>query len=158
MKPYRSMLFVPGHKASWADKGIASGADALILDLEDSVPADAKDEARKVVRDTIGRLCAQGVRADLWVRPNSMDSGLFGADVEQVIVPGLAGLFLPKVFTAREIVGIDAVVTHIEQRDGLIERCGFDEFETHAAPDSSAALTFAPNFLLSSSLFARNTG
>jgi citrate lyase subunit beta / citryl-CoA lyase len=119
MKPYRSMLFVPGHKASWADKGIASGADALILDLEDSVPADAKDEARKVVRDTIGRLRAQGVRADLWVRPNSMDSGLFGADVEQVIVPGLAGLFLPKVFTGREIVGIDAVVTHIEQRDGL---------------------------------------
>jgi citrate lyase subunit beta/citryl-CoA lyase len=39
MKPYRSMLFVPGHKPSWADKALASGADALILDLEDSVPA-----------------------------------------------------------------------------------------------------------------------
>jgi citrate lyase subunit beta/citryl-CoA lyase len=119
MKPYRSMLFVPGHKASWADKGVASGADALILDLEDSVPADAKDEARKVVRDTIGRLTAQGVRADIWVRPNSMDSGLFGADAEQVIVPGLAGLFLPKVFSAREVTGIDAVVSHIEQREDL---------------------------------------
>ncbi|MFF2316900.1 aldolase/citrate lyase family protein, partial [Arthrobacter sp. NPDC058097] len=70
MKPYRSMLFVPGHKASWADKGLASGADALILDLEDSVPAAEKDVARTVVAGTIDRLHAEGVRADLWVRPN----------------------------------------------------------------------------------------
>ncbi|HEX4258483.1 MAG TPA: CoA ester lyase [Streptosporangiaceae bacterium] len=119
MKPYRSMLFVPGHKASWADKAIAAGADAVILDLEDSVPAGTKDEARKIVRETIGRLRDEGVRADVWVRPNSMDSGLFGADAEQVIIPGLAGLFLPKVFTAREIVAIDAVVSHIEQREAI---------------------------------------
>ena len=119
MKPYRSMLFVPGHKSSWADKGLASGADALILDLEDSVPAANKEEARATVRATITRLREQGVRADLWVRPNSVDSGLFGADVEGVMVDGLAGLFLPKVFSAREIVGIDAVVSHIEKRENL---------------------------------------
>lgn len=119
MKPYRSMLFVPGHKSSWAEKAVAAGADALILDLEDSVPAGDKDTARTTVRETIGRLAAQDVRADVWVRPNSFDSGLFGADVEAVLGAGLAGLFLPKVFTAEEIVRIDAVVSHIEQRDGL---------------------------------------
>lgn len=119
MNPYRSMLFVPGHKPGWADKAVASGADALILDLEDSVPGEAKEEARKIVRDTVGRLRDQGTRTAVWVRPNSMDSGLFGADVEQVLVPGLTGLFLPKVFTAREIVGIDAVITHIERREAL---------------------------------------
>ena len=118
MNPYRSMLFVPGHKSSWAEKAVAAGTDALILDLEDSVPAADKAEARKTVRETIGRLSSQGVRADVWVRPNSFDSGLFGADVEEVLVPGLAGLFLPKVFTAEEIVRIDAVVSHIEQREG----------------------------------------
>ena len=112
------MLFVPGHKSSWAEKAVAAGADALILDLEDSVPAADKAEARKTVRETIGRLSSQGVRADVWVRPNSFDSGLFGADVEEVLVPGLAGLFLPKVFTAEEIVRIDAVVSHVEQREG----------------------------------------
>jgi len=119
VKPYRSMLFVPGHKADWADKAIASGADAIILDLEDSVPAGEKGQARKTVRDTIDRLDAANVRAGVWVRPNSADSGLMGADLECVMTRGLDGLFLPKVFTAREVVGIDAVVSHIEKREGL---------------------------------------
>ncbi|MFC8014410.1 HpcH/HpaI aldolase/citrate lyase family protein [Streptomyces cinereoruber] len=119
MNPYRSMLFVPGHKPTWAEKAVATGVDAIILDLEDSVPATDKADARKTVRETIGRLRAQGVRADVWVRPNSVDSGLFGADVEEVLVEGLTGLFLPKVFTAQEIVSIDAVVSHIEAREGL---------------------------------------
>lgn len=119
MKPYRSMLFVPGHKSTWAEKAVASGADALILDLEDSVPVTEKADARKIVRETIGRLRDAGTRADVWVRPNSYDTGLFGADVEDVVIPGLAGLFLPKVFTAEEIVRIDAVVSHVEQREGM---------------------------------------
>ncbi|MYV97784.1 CoA ester lyase [Streptomyces sp. SID3343] len=119
MKPYRSMLFVPGHKPTWAAKAIAAGTDAVILDLEDSVPAADKADARKTVRETIERLRAEGVRADIWVRPNSVDSGLFGADVEEVVTAGLAGLFLPKVFTAQEIVRIDAIVSHIEAREGL---------------------------------------
>jgi citrate lyase subunit beta/citryl-CoA lyase len=46
-------------------------------------------------------------------------SGLLGADLEAVVRPGLAGLFLPKVFTALDIVRIDAVVSHLEQRNGL---------------------------------------
>lgn len=119
MKPYRSMLFVPGHKPSWADKAIAAGADAIILDLEDSVPAADKAVARAAVRQTIGRLHAQGPRAGVWVRPNSFDSGRFGADAEAVLVPGLAGLLLPKVYGAQEVVRIDAVVAHIEAREGL---------------------------------------
>lgn len=119
MKPYRSMLFVPGHKASWANKGIASGADALILDLEDSVPVADKEAARPIVAETIDRLHAEGVRADVWVRPNAEVTGLQGLDLEAVVRPGLTGLLLPKVFDADEIRRIDAVVTHIERRDGL---------------------------------------
>jgi citrate lyase subunit beta / citryl-CoA lyase len=117
VKPYRSMLFVPGHKESWADKAIASGTDAVILDLEDSVPDADKTTARTTVRETIARLHDE--RADVWVRPNSTDSGLFGADVEAVVTPGLTGLFLPKVSSAEELVRIDAVVGHIEAREGL---------------------------------------
>ena len=119
MKPYRSMLFVPGHKRSWADKAVAAGPDALILDLEDSVPVALKDEARQTVRDTIVRLRDDGVQADVWVRPNSMDSGLFGADLEQVVMAGVSGVLLPKVFSSTDIVRIDAVVSHLEQREGL---------------------------------------
>jgi citrate lyase subunit beta/citryl-CoA lyase len=145
MKPYRSMLFVPGQKAGWADKGIASGADALILDLEDSVPVVDKDEARRTVIATIDRLHVENVRADIWVRPNASISGLQGADLEAVIRPGLTGLFLPKVFSAEEIIRIDAVVTHIEQRQGL--KSGsvglIISFETAAAMANCEALATA---------------
>jgi len=116
MKPYRSMLFVPGQKPSWVDKGVAAGADALILDLEDSVPSGMKDEARAAVTAVIAD---KGAETALWVRPNPLVSGLLGADLEAVVRPGLAGLFLPKVFTALDIVRIDAVVSHLEQRNGL---------------------------------------
>lgn len=119
MKPYRSMLFVPGHKPTWAEKGVATGVDALILDLEDSVPPQDKEAARGMVRETITRLREAGSRPDLWVRPNSSDTGLQGADFEAVMVPGLTGFFLPKVVDAREMVSIDAVVSHIEQREGM---------------------------------------
>src|SRR5215217_5942163 len=101
MKPYRSMLFVPGHKPDWVDKGIASGADALILDLEDSVPAGMKDDARQAVAHAL-RAPRSG-RSDLWVRPNPLISGLLGRDLEAIVGPGLAGLFLPKVFTALDV-------------------------------------------------------
>lgn len=119
IRPYRSMLFVPGHKGAWADKAVASGTDAIILDLEDSVPASDKVAARDTVVDTISRLREQGLRADLWVRPNSRDTGLMGADLDAVVVPGVAGLLLPKTFDAKEIIQIDAVVSHLEETRGL---------------------------------------
>ena len=44
MKPYRTVISVPGHKPSWFDKAVAAGADCLCLDLEDSVPPAEKDD------------------------------------------------------------------------------------------------------------------
>ena len=82
----------------------------------------------------------QGLRTDVWVWPNSYGSGLFGADVEEVTVPGLAGLFIPKVFTAEEVVRIDAVVSHVEQREGLASGpVGLiTSFETAVSPRAPA--------------------
>ena len=53
MKPMRSILFVPAHRGAWVEKAIAAGADGLIIDLEDSVPAERKDEARPVAAESI---------------------------------------------------------------------------------------------------------
>lgn len=119
MNPYRSMLFVPGHKSSWAEKAVNSGADAIILDLEDSVPPASKAEARHTVRDTVDRLASSGVRTAVWVRVNSVDSGLFNDDVEAIITEGVVGILMPKIFTAREVQDIDAVLTHVEKTRGL---------------------------------------
>lgn len=55
-KPLRSMLFVPGNKEDWMRKASQYGPDALILDLEDSVPEEGKAEARILVRQMVEEL------------------------------------------------------------------------------------------------------
>ena len=59
MHPYRSILFVPGHKPQWAHKAVMAGADAVVLDLEDSVAPEHKDSARATVRGALPELRAQ---------------------------------------------------------------------------------------------------
>ncbi len=68
MKPFRSLLFVPGQKQDWVDKAIAAGPDALILDLEDAVPTDGKAQARETVAASITRVRAAGSEVGLVVR------------------------------------------------------------------------------------------
>ena len=68
MKPIRSFLFVPGSRESWLDRVASAGADALILDLEDSVPHDAKSAARALVARKIAGLAGAGQR--VYVRIN----------------------------------------------------------------------------------------
>ena len=68
MKIIRSFLFVPGNKASWIEKSVNAKADALILDLEDSVPPAQKVEARGVVAGKLAWLAERRQRP--WVRIN----------------------------------------------------------------------------------------
>lgn len=119
MKPYRSLLFVPGHKRDWVPKAIASGADALILDLEDSVPEHLKAEARRQVVDAIAETRRQNNKVGLYVRTNSWESGLAGADIEAVICPGLTGLVLPKVYNVHDVLRFEALVDHFEIKAGI---------------------------------------
>jgi len=118
MHPYRSILFVPGHKPDWARKALASDADAIVLDLEDSVPHGLKSAARQQVADTITSLRAEGVTAGIFVRPNPLSTGIAGADLEQVVVPGITGLFVPKVCDGRDIVRWDTLIDWFETRNG----------------------------------------
>jgi citrate lyase subunit beta / citryl-CoA lyase len=119
MKPYRSMLFVPGHKPDWVDKAVASGTDAVILDLEDSVPIHEKADARATVAKSIEALAGAGENVGVWVRPNGWESGLAGLDLEQVVLPGLHGLLLPMVYTAADVARFDTLLTHFEIKNGL---------------------------------------
>ena len=118
MHPYRSVLFVPGHKPHWAAKAVASGADAIVLDLEDSVPEDRKDDARATVAETVAKLRADGVEAGLFVRPNALSTGLAGADLERVVVPGLTGLFVPKVRDRDDVLRWETLIDWFERRNG----------------------------------------
>ena len=77
-KPLRSVLFVPGNKEDWIRKAPKYGADALILDLEDSVPPQEKDAARKIVSKMIEEI---GASQTLFVRVNPLETGLTGFDL-----------------------------------------------------------------------------
>jgi citrate lyase subunit beta/citryl-CoA lyase len=117
MNRYRSLLFVPGHKPEWVDKAVRAGAHAVILDLEDAVPAGAKAEARHAVAETIDRLV--GGSTGLIVRVNPLDTDLFARDVAAVVRPGLTALLLPKVYGRDDIVAFDVLVTAAEIERGM---------------------------------------
>lgn len=119
MRPYRSMLFVPGHRASWVDKAIASGADAIVLDLEDSVPAELKESARATVAESITRLHAAGSGVGVLVRTNSLGTGQAGLDLEAVVVPGLTGVFAAKIESALDAQRFETLLDHFEVRNGV---------------------------------------
>ncbi|MCP2252612.1 citrate lyase subunit beta / citryl-CoA lyase [Prauserella aidingensis] len=126
MHPYRSVLFVPAHKPEWVTKAIASGADAVVLDLEDSVPGDRKAEARGLVADTVGRVREAGHEAGLFVRPNALDTGLAGVDLETAVCPGLTGLFVPKVRDRDDVLRWETLVDWFELRNGAGTGAGTD--------------------------------
>jgi citrate lyase subunit beta / citryl-CoA lyase len=119
MRPYRSILFVPGHRPAWVEKAIASGAECVVLDLEDSVPAAEKAAARAVVAESIARVRRTNTEVGLLVRVNPLATRLTGADLEAVVVPGLTGIFAPKIEQATDVLRYDALLDHFEQRNGV---------------------------------------
>ena len=116
----RSWLFVPGDKPALMTKALASGADALILDLEDSVAPANKALARDAVAAFL-RAPRSPAGPRLWVRINDLASGLAVADVSTVMPARPAGIVLPKPDSGRDVLAIDDLLTAAEQLDGLPE-------------------------------------
>lgn len=119
MQPYRSVLFVPGHRPQWVGKAIAAGADCIVLDLEDSVPASEKEAARATVAASITRVRESDTEVGLFVRVNPLATRLTGADLEATVVPGLTGVFAPKIEQATDVLQYDALLDHFEHRNGV---------------------------------------
>jgi citrate lyase subunit beta / citryl-CoA lyase len=116
MSLLRSLLFVPGDSERKQVKGLASAADALILDLEDSVAAAQLPQARIRVRELLASARSGGPQ--LWVRVHSPSSGLFADDVVAVFSGAPRGLVLPKVSSAAEVVQVDRELAALEARHG----------------------------------------
>ena len=101
----RSLLFVPGDRPERMRKALGSGADALILDLEDSVAISAKEGARKEIAAFLKEAADSEVM--LFVRVNPIDSGLIDADLDTVIEGRPAGIMLPKAEGAASLRNLD---------------------------------------------------
>ena len=103
----RSLLFVPGDRPERMEKALGSGADALILDLEDSVVPARKQQARREVAAFLAR-SAGGVPR--FVRINALGSGLAEADLAMVMAAGPDGLVLPKSQGAESVRELDRML------------------------------------------------
>jgi citrate lyase subunit beta/citryl-CoA lyase len=102
----RSLLFVPADRPDRFAKAAASGADALILDLEDSVAADRKSVGRAAVADWLGTPRS----LPTFVRVNPLDGGLTALDLAAVLPARLDGLVLPKAEGATSIETLVAML------------------------------------------------
>lgn len=112
----RSMLFVPGDSERKFARAITGAADALILDLEDSVAAAGKVAARDTVRTMLGSLRE---RQKLYVRVNALDTGTTLADLA-AIVPGRPdGIVLPKCEQVADVHRVGAWLDAFEAAHGL---------------------------------------
>ena len=114
----RSMLFVPADSERKLAKGLASPADALILDLEDAVAAPHKAAARTAAAAFITEHAAS-LSAQLYVRINPLDSGLAMHDLAAVVVPGIAGIMVPKTNSADDVRRVAFCLDALEARAGI---------------------------------------
>ena len=115
----RSLLFVPGDSERKQAKALTSGADALILDLEDSVAAAQLPAARVRVRDFLASAARHAARPQLWVRLNSLGSGKLVDDLVAVIGARPDGVVLPKASSVREVAELGHYLLALEAREGI---------------------------------------
>jgi citrate lyase subunit beta/citryl-CoA lyase len=108
-------LYVPGDAPGRFGKAVASGAGAVILDLEDAVAVAGKDEARAAVATWVRRPHAP--HPEIWVRINAGARG--DDDVRAVGAVGLTGICVPKVAGRADLERLDAVLAEVEERDGV---------------------------------------
>ena len=112
----RSLLFVPGDSARKFDKARGGGADALILDLEDSVAAERKDEARTI---TAGMLGAERGSQALYVRVNALDTGRTLGDLAAILPRRPDGIALPKCESADQLRQVSLWLDGAEAATGI---------------------------------------
>jgi citrate lyase subunit beta/citryl-CoA lyase len=117
----RSLLFVPADGGSKLDKAMASGADAVIVDLEDSIAPERKDTARVAALDFLKRAGAAKQRPRLLVRINGLDTGMTDADLDAIVTGRPDAIVFPKAEGGASVVHLDAKLTAREAIAGVPE-------------------------------------
>lgn len=115
----RSLLFVPGDSPKKLEKGMNSGADVLLIDLEDSVALDAKDEARRITAAFLSERGKDADRPRLFVRVNGLTTGLIDTDLDGVMRSAPDGIVLPKSVGGADVAHLGAKLAVREAEFGL---------------------------------------
>jgi citrate lyase subunit beta/citryl-CoA lyase len=117
----RSLLFVPADGGPKLDKALASGADAVIIDLEDSIAPERKQEARKAALDFLKGANAKKQRPRLLVRINGLDTGMTDADLDAIVAGKPDAIVFPKAEGGTSVMHLDAKLTAREAIAALPE-------------------------------------
>ena len=113
----RSFMFVPAYNRKFIEKALGSDADAIILDMEDSVPQDKRSEARHIIREYGAQKRLKEKKS--FIRINPMGTPDFVEDISGLVIDGLAGFMPSKVYDAGDIVFMDRLLTFMEMKNGL---------------------------------------
>ena len=107
----RSWMFVPGHRQKMIDKALGlSQVDALMLDIEDGVPQQEKQTARRQIGNSLVTERAPGATPLRFVRVSAVSYEHITLDLAHIVQAGLDGLVLPKVETPQQIQLVDAIL------------------------------------------------
>ena len=121
IKMYRTLLFAPGSRPELLSKAQMGDADAMIFDLEDSVPLNAKDEARQNIADAL----AAGLKKPMFLRISNPRAGDFMADLKVLADAGsltnVAGIVLPKADDANDVQAVAKALQAIEAKHAVAE-------------------------------------
>lgn len=112
MPQLRSWLFVPANRPDRVAKAFAGAADAIIMDLEDACPVAEKEAAREHVAEAAHAFGGQRC----FVRINAASTALALADLEAAVVPGVAGVMLPKAERVADLRAVDWAIGQLEHR------------------------------------------
>jgi citrate lyase subunit beta / citryl-CoA lyase len=115
----RSLLFIPADSRKKFDKGMSSGADALVIDLEDSIAPDGKEAARHSAASFLKEAAPLASRPYLIVRVNSLQTGLIDADLDAVVSARPDAIMLPKAIGGASVVHADAKLAVREAQTDL---------------------------------------
>jgi citrate lyase subunit beta / citryl-CoA lyase len=117
----RSLLFVPADQPGKLDKAAGCGADALIVDLEDSVAPQRKEAARTGAAGFVAQTLSRPNRPRLIVRVNGLTTGLIDADLDAIVAARPDAIMLPKAEGGASVVHADAKLTAREALCGLAD-------------------------------------
>lgn len=137
----RTYLFVPGNRPERYAKAYASGADAVVLDLEDAVAPAAKDEAREAVARW-SREAPEADRARVVVRINDAHSSAIADDLRLLRHAHITGVMLPKAESAAQVSAVRAAVPGARVFALIESACGISNLQQVASADGVACLVF----------------
>ena len=117
MTVLRSLLFVPGNQPHMLEKALGLAPDAYVPDMEDSVPAGEKANARSISASFLPRMAAAGPL--VVPRVNPMDTGLLEDDLAATFGPHIYGVSVGKISSAEDVHLISSMMDGLEQKAGL---------------------------------------